>query len=165
MRSGLVDPRRRLERSRQSSLRNATREEPTTLVVALATNPLQGDSGPGDRIALYRQRWFAAPERFAESVVRIGMQYSELLARRIVMEVVRSNFRLLARWPSKDILPTSVACDTACEALRHYRLMRKNRMKVLVMDTWEGAGSREITLSRLEKLAEAGRGKKRGAET
>jgi len=77
------------------------------------------------------------------------------------MEVVRSNFRLLARWPSKDILPTSVACDTACEALRHYRLMRKNRMKVLVMDTWEGAGSREITLSRLERLAEAERAKKR----
>jgi len=33
---------------------------------------------------------FAAPERFAKSVVRTGMQYSELLARRIVMEVARS---------------------------------------------------------------------------
>jgi Mn-dependent DtxR family transcriptional regulator len=33
---------------------------------------------------------FAVPERFAKSGVRIGMQYSELLARRIVMEVVRS---------------------------------------------------------------------------
>jgi hypothetical protein len=71
------------------------------------------------------------------------------------------NFRLLARWPSKDILPTSVACDTACEALRHYRSMRKNRMKVLIMDTWEGAGSREISLFRLQRLAEAERAKKR----
>jgi hypothetical protein len=51
------------------------------------------------------------------------------------------NFRLLARWPSKDILPTSVACDTACEALRHYRRLRKNRMGVSIIDTWEGAGS------------------------
>jgi hypothetical protein len=71
------------------------------------------------------------------------------------------NFRLLARWPSKDILPTSVACDTACEALRHYRRMRKNRMKVLIMDTWEGAGSREITRFRLERLAQAERAKRR----
>lgn len=71
------------------------------------------------------------------------------------------NFRLLARWPSKDILPTSVACDTACEALRHYRRLRKNRMRVSIIDTWEGAGSREITLSRLERLAEAERAKKR----
>jgi hypothetical protein len=25
-------------------------------------------------------------------------------------------FRLLALWPSKDILPASITCDTACEA-------------------------------------------------
>jgi hypothetical protein len=69
------------------------------------------------------------------------------------------NFRLLARWPSKDILPTSVACDTACEALRHYRRMRKNRMEVLIIVTWEGAGSREITTHRLRTLAESERAK------
>ena len=70
------------------------------------------------------------------------------------------NFRLLARWPSKDILPTSVACDTAREALHHYRRMRKNRMKVLITDTWEGAGSREISNFRLQRLADAERAKR-----
>ena len=70
------------------------------------------------------------------------------------------NFRLLAPWPSKDILPTSVACDTACETLRHYRRMRKNRQKVLIIDAWEGAGRREISHYRLERLAKAERAKR-----
>jgi hypothetical protein len=67
------------------------------------------------------------------------------------------NFRLLARWPSKDILPTSIACDTAREALRHYRRIRKDRMVVAIIDTSES--NREITLSRLERLAAAERAK------
>jgi hypothetical protein len=44
--------------------------------------------------------------------------------------------------------------------LRHYRRMRKNRMKVLIIDRWEGAGSREISPFRLQRLAEAERAKR-----
>jgi hypothetical protein len=37
-------------------------------------------------------------------------------------------FRLLALWPSKDILPAPITCDTACEAMRHHRLLRRNKV-------------------------------------
>ena len=65
------------------------------MVVALATrDPLQGINrypvGKREDNGKIVARRCSAPERFAESVVRIGMQFSELLARRIVMEVVRS---------------------------------------------------------------------------
>ena len=99
------------------------------------------------------------PIRFALDQSSSGPALGPLLAKGMAGNYCGMNFRLLARWPSKDILPTSVACDTACEALRHYRRMRKNRMEVLIIVTWEGAGSREITTHRLRTLAESERAK------
>jgi hypothetical protein len=37
--------------------------------------------------------------------------------------------------------------------------MRRNRMGVVIIDTWERTGGREVTRSRLERLAQAERAK------
>jgi hypothetical protein len=66
-------------------------------------------------------------------------------------------FRLLSLWPSKDILPAPITCDTACEAMRHHRLLRLNKVGAVTIETGDGANMEEITIHRLKGLADAER--------
>jgi hypothetical protein len=66
-------------------------------------------------------------------------------------------FRLLALWPSKDILPAPITCDTACEAMRHHRLLRLSKVGAVTIEAGEGVDMKEITIHRLKRLADAER--------
>jgi hypothetical protein len=66
-------------------------------------------------------------------------------------------FRLLALWPSKDILPASITCDTACEAMRQHRLLRLSKVGAVTIEAGEGADMEEITSHQLKRLADAER--------
>jgi hypothetical protein len=67
-------------------------------------------------------------------------------------------FRLLTQWPSSDILPASITCDSACEALRHHSLLRLGKVVgVVTIEAGQGADLEEITIHRLKRLADAER--------
>ena len=67
-------------------------------------------------------------------------------------------FGLLTQWPSGDILPASMNCDSACEAMRHHRLLRLSKvMGVVTIEAGDGADMEEITIHRLKRLADAER--------
>jgi hypothetical protein len=67
-------------------------------------------------------------------------------------------FRVLTQWPSKDILPAAIACDSACEAMRRHRLLRLSKLVgTVTIQTGERADMEEITIHRLKRLADAER--------
>ena len=66
-------------------------------------------------------------------------------------------FRLLTLWPSKDVLPASIGCDTACEAMCHHKLLRLNKVGAVTIEAGDGANMEEITIHRLKRLADAER--------
>jgi hypothetical protein len=66
-------------------------------------------------------------------------------------------FLLLALWPSKDILPAPITCDSACEAMRNHRLLRLNKVGTVTIEAGEGANMEEISIHRLKRLADTER--------
>jgi hypothetical protein len=73
-------------------------------------------------------------------------------------------FRIVGRWPSDDILPTILECDSAAAAISKHRALIKLGLEPVDVFAIENGMRKRVSTYRLDILSRAEKSKRRGSK-